>query len=80
MGRSVEQLEVEVLDLPAGERACLIQRLIASLDADEDEDPGEVERAWEEEIQRRLAEVEAGTAELIPAEEVFAKLRGERRR
>jgi putative addiction module component (TIGR02574 family) len=80
MGRSVEQLEVEVLGLPAAERARLIRRLIASLDEEEDEEPQEVERAWEEEIRRRMAEVEAGTAELIPTEEVFAELRARLRR
>ncbi len=71
----VEELEAEVLALPTAERARLAQRLIASLDEDEGEDPQEVERAWEEEIRRPLAEVEAGSAELIPAEEVFAELR-----
>ncbi len=75
MSRPVEELESEVLALPTAERARLAQRLLASLDEEEAEDPQEVERAWEEEIRRRLAEVDAGTAELIPAEEVFAELR-----
>lgn len=30
---------------------------------------------WENELNRRVAEVEAGTAELIPAETVIAELR-----
>ncbi|MET0397615.1 MAG: addiction module protein [Longimicrobiaceae bacterium] len=51
------------------------RRLIASLDQDAVDDPPEVERAWEEEIRRRLAELEAGTAELIPANQVFAERR-----
>lgn len=72
---SVQELEAEALKLPTGERARLAHRLIISLDEDADEDPAEVERAWGEEIRRRLAEVDAGTAELIPAEEVFAELR-----
>ncbi len=80
MGRSLEQLEAEVLDLPAAERAHLVQRLIASLEDEEADDPQEVERAWEEEIRRRLAEVDAGTAELIPVEEVFAEIRARSRR
>lgn len=75
MSRPVAELEAEVLALPSADRARLAQQLIASLDDEEAEDPQEVERAWEEEIRRRLAEVEAGTAELIPAEEVFAELR-----
>lgn len=39
------------------------------------DDPAEVEAAWDEEIRRRLAELEAGTAELIPSDEVFLELR-----
>jgi putative addiction module component (TIGR02574 family) len=46
--------------------------------SDHPDDPTEVERAWDEEIRRRLAELDAGTAELIPAEEVFAELRSRR--
>jgi putative addiction module component (TIGR02574 family) len=34
-----------------------------------------VDAAWDAEIKRRIAEVESGTAKLIPAEEVFARLR-----
>jgi putative addiction module component (TIGR02574 family) len=79
MAKSLEQLEAEVLDLPISERVHLVQRLIASLDEEEADDPQEVERAWEEEIRRRLAEIDAGTAELIPAEEVFAELRSQLR-
>ncbi len=62
-------------------RACsFAQRLIASLDEDADEDPSEVEQAWEEEIQRRLAEYRAGMVQPIPAAEVFAEARARLRR
>lgn len=80
MGLPLKQLEAEALELPPHERAQLIRRLIASLDEDSGEDPAAVEHAWEEEIRRRLAEVESGTAELIPAEDVFAELRSRTRR
>ena len=36
----------------------------------------EVDAAWDAEIKRRIVEIENGNAELIPAEEVFARLRG----
>lgn len=75
MSLPLEQLEAEALELPLRERAQLAERLIASLDEDATEDAADVERAWEEEIRRRMAEVESGTAELIPAEQVFAELR-----
>jgi hypothetical protein len=34
-----------------------------------------VEAAWAEEIQRRVEEIQNGTVELIPADEVMAGLR-----
>ena len=40
---------------------------------EEDCDP-DVEAAWSEEIRRRLAEIDAGTVELIPLEEVRTEL------
>lgn len=75
MSLPVEQLETEALELPRRERARLAHRLIVSLDEDPSEDPAEVARAWEAEIRRRVAELEAGTAELLPAEQVFSELR-----
>lgn len=80
MGLPLKQLEAEVLDLPLEERARLAHRLLVSLDADTEDDPAEVGHAWEEEIRRRVAEVDAGTADLIPAEQVFAELRARTRR
>jgi putative addiction module component (TIGR02574 family) len=76
MSLSLKQLEAAALALPLRERAQLVERLIASLDEDAtEEDPADVDRAWAEEIQRRVAAVEAGTVELIPGEQVFAELR-----
>lgn len=75
MSLPLKQLEAEALELPLRERALLVERLIASLDEDATEDAEDVERAWADEIQRRVVEIEAGTAELIPAELVLAELR-----
>jgi len=63
------------LELPPAERAQLAQRLMASIERDP-----EVEAAWNEEIRRRLAELEAGSARCIPAAEVFAAARGQLKR
>ncbi|MBA2245056.1 MAG: addiction module protein [Gemmatimonadetes bacterium] len=49
--------------------------MLASLDEEEAEDPQEVERAWEEEIRRRLEAYHAGKVQTIPTAEVFAKAR-----
>ena len=58
--------------LPPEERAQLAEDLLASLQ--EDGNP-EIEAAWDEEICRRLDEIERGVAKLVPAEEVFAEAR-----
>ncbi len=53
----------EALTLDTRERAEIAAQLIASLDGEPDED---VEAAWAAEVNRRIGEVEAGTAKLAP--------------
>jgi putative addiction module component (TIGR02574 family) len=72
MSATVESLEAEALQLSPGERARLIDRLIASLDADP-----EVEEAWAAEVERRQAEIESGAARLLPGPETLARLKTE---
>ena len=69
MAKRREEIEADALNLPRDERARLAEALITSLDED-----AEVEHAWAEEVARRLAEIRAGTVELIPAEDVYADL------
>jgi putative addiction module component (TIGR02574 family) len=57
--------------LPERDRATLAGLLIEMLDPVSESD---VEAAWSEEIKRRVAEIDAGTVELIPWEEVRAEL------
>jgi putative addiction module component (TIGR02574 family) len=75
VSKSLEQLEIEALALPISERAHLAHRLIESLDEDAGEDPVEVERAWKEEIERRMEEYRTGKTQPLPAAEVFARAR-----
>ena len=70
MPSSLQSVEAAALELSPEERAQLAQRLFASLPRNP-----EVEAAWDEEIKRRVAELEAGVMETIPAEEVFAEAR-----
>ena len=70
MSSSLHALEAAALLLPPEERAKLAERLIASLDRDP-----EIAAAWDEEIMRRIAELDAGRLESIPAEEVLAEAR-----
>jgi len=62
----------EALKLTAHERAEVAEQLIASLDDGSDAD---VEQAWQEEVQRRLQQVECGEVKTIPWEEVRRRLR-----
>jgi putative addiction module component (TIGR02574 family) len=66
---TVDQLESEVLKLPERDRARLVQRLLASLDADNSR-----EQAWYDEAERRLVDLDSGVAQEVPASEVFEKL------
>ena len=72
MGTIIDEITLKARLLPAEDRARLAEDLLSSLH--EEVDPA-VEAAWDTEIRRRLDEVEAGTAKLIPAAEVFAEVR-----
>ena len=70
----LEELENQALRLSLKERGKLIHRLIVSLEGESKDSPEAVAQAWDEEIARRAAEIDAGTAALIPEEDVFARL------
>jgi putative addiction module component (TIGR02574 family) len=70
---TVADLAATAMRISADERAELADRLIASLTGNRGYDP-----AWEAEMNRRIDEIEAGTANTISAEEVFEKLRTRR--
>jgi putative addiction module component (TIGR02574 family) len=72
MSARIEIVEAQALELAPGDRARLIEKLIASLDADP-----EVEEAWALEVERRNAEIENGTVSLLPGPETLAKLKAE---
>ncbi len=74
MATNLEQIEALALALPIKQRGELIHRLIVSLDGEPDGTPEEIAKAWDEEIARRVAEIDAGTAVLISQEEVFAEI------
>ena len=72
---TVDELMREAMRLAPNERASLARELLVSLD---DLPDSEVERLWLEEAERRRKAVLAGESELIPADEVFARLRAKR--
>jgi putative addiction module component (TIGR02574 family) len=74
MGAILEELESQALQLPPQERSKLIHRLIVSLDGEPEESPEAIAKAWDEEIARRVADMDAGRTQWIPAEEVFKEI------
>ncbi|HUT54804.1 MAG TPA: addiction module protein [bacterium] len=77
MREDMEKIYSEALALPEEARMSLIDKLLQSLHLPTQE---EIDRAWAEEAERRLAQIERGEVELIPGEEFFAKLREKYRR
>jgi putative addiction module component (TIGR02574 family) len=70
MESELEKLTTEVLKLPAEERAALAQLLMASL-----EDDSDIDQAWSDEVERRIADLDAGIEQAIPMEEALAQVR-----
>ena len=71
MARSARELFEEAMRLDPQERATLMRLLIESLDTESEEG---VEDAWRVEVERRMAELDAGAVEAIPWEELRARL------
>ena len=67
----MKEIREKALRLRPDERASLAHELIASL---EDAERFDLSREYEQEIQRRLAEVLAGRAKSRPASDVFADI------
>ena len=71
MSTHVTELFKQASILSEEERATLAGLLIESLESEVDPD---VEEAWRVEIERRVAELDAGTAKTVPWETLRAKL------
>jgi len=76
MPHSFEEVRQIAHELPEDQRALLANSLWESLDASEnDATEAEIDAAWDGEIERRVAEIKAGTAVTYSLEEVEAGLR-----
>ncbi len=71
MARSARELFEEAMRLDPEERATLMRLLIETLDAESEEG---VDDAWRVEIERRMAELDSGTVQTIPWEELRERL------
>lgn len=68
MPTALEIVEAQAFQLNPEERARLADRLIASLFDDR-----QIEEEWAAEVERRIEEIEAGRARLIPAAAAIAR-------
>jgi putative addiction module component (TIGR02574 family) len=71
MSIPVNELFRQASELDEHDRATLAGLLLESLEHEVDEN---IESAWQEEIERRLAELDADRVKLVPWDEVKAKL------
>ena len=72
MTATLQKIADDLMKLPPTERIELAEALI--LNTPEFVDGG-VEAAWDEELRRRIDDVDAGREKLIPSEESFASAR-----
>ena len=70
MSVPVELLAQQVLQLPAADRALLLDQVIGSLDADRERD-----ERWNQLAARRDAEADADPSLLVPGPEALARIR-----
>ena len=69
MTQEATELLKKALTLSVEERAQLVDSLLESLDEPR-EDPAVVEAAWNDEIRRRIEDLDSGKAKTVPWEEV----------
>jgi putative addiction module component (TIGR02574 family) len=75
--KPAEKVLAEALSLATRERAEIAAQLITSLDGEPEED---VEAAWAAEVDRRIEDVEAGRAKLVPWGDVERRIEEEIRK
>lgn len=70
----LKEIENQALQLSPQERGGLIHRLIVSLDGPAEDTPEAIAKVWDEEIARRVADMEAGRTQWISAEQGFKEI------
>lgn len=69
---NLQKIEDEALHLPKEERAQLVQRLVLSLESPSDQ---ELRSDWLLEARRRAEELDNGSVQAVPGEDVIRKAR-----
>jgi len=75
MSAILKEVEAQAMQLSPEDRGILAHQLILSLEGRPEDTPEAIAKAWDAEIARRVADMEAGKTKWVPAEEVMAKLR-----
>lgn len=70
MKKTIDSIIEEVLSLSPQARAFVAEKLIESLDSEAE---AGLSPAWRDEVRKRCREIDAGSVELLGAEEVFAR-------
>ena len=74
MGALLKEIEAQAMQLPQNEQDELTHHLIVSRDRAPEDSPDAIAKAWDEEIARRVADMDAGRTKWIPADEVFKEI------
>jgi len=77
MTRAEQKVVDEALSLPVEARLAVVEKLLSSLNVPTQK---EIDAAWAEEAERRVAQIDRGEVELVPGEQVFARIRGKHAR
>ena len=72
MSQKSEALISDALQMPDEDRAMIAERLIASLDHEFEQD---TELAWQQELQKRIDDIDKGKLTCVPWEQVRTRLR-----
>lgn len=72
MPRTFDEVRDEAMPLKPEQRGCLAEGL---WDSNRTAEELEIDRAWAIEVDRRVAEIDAGIGTLIPGEDVIRELR-----
>jgi putative addiction module component (TIGR02574 family) len=73
MAKTLSEVSRDAAELPVSEQLALA-RILLDLAEDAPEPVGKVEEAWEDEIQKRMAELRSGQVKAVPLDEVRRKI------
>jgi putative addiction module component (TIGR02574 family) len=71
MNRSAQQILEDARQLPPAEVNWLIENLFQESDGASE---AEIDACWKAEVERRLDQIDSGTVELVPLEDVLARM------